>query len=507
MKKFLCYVLKAMKLVFIVFCIFILSLFFRTQRLPDSLVEMVLDAVVPPDLVVHVDSVSVGIIKGLSARNLRVYDKRSKNHQLDPMLTARSLIISPAHRMVEIDELSYPRLPDTYYAPGNQERNERVGVELPDIPRFKLVAVRPSVLGVEPRRIEADVAIMANRLSVERIRLDWPEKEPMHLDGFCTVDLDEQFVNGEVEGFALQRHIRPLLVGLDLPPAIEYIDAFTEVPGKVPAKCGWRVNLVNADFDLNLDLNPKMGKYRGVPMTEATGKIALHVTTRGNHLNYRNEIGPIIAKGVKNEPLEGMVIIDGMNGTNTVRITAKSGMPVAHLLKIGGFEDEYVDDTVYGDSSCDLEFVFPRWMGKDLSQLQGKGHIEINNGQLLRMKGLSGLIPFMTKYCPGFSLLTDSTQGSCDYTIKDGRLKSDNVYIEGSVFSIKMYGQFDFVKDELDFTVRVQFTKKDSVMGQILHPLTWPFTKLLLEFKMTGTTENPKWEYISVVDRVLEVTK
>ena len=70
-----------------------------------------------------------------------------------------------------------------------------------------------------------------------------------------------------------------------------------------------------------------------------------------------------------------------------------------------------------------------------------------------------------------------------------------------------MYGQFDTVRDALDFQVRVQFTKKDSLVGKILHPLAWPFTKLLLEFRLSGSSDQPKWDYISVIDRVLEVAK
>ena len=49
--------------------------------------------------------------------------------------------------------------------------------------------------------------------------------------------------------------------------------------------------------------------------------------------------------------------------------------------------------------------------------------------------------------------------------------------------------------------------KKDSLAGKILHPLTWPFTKLLLEFRLRGSPSEPEWKYVSVIDRVLEVAK
>ena len=55
--------------------------------------------------------------------------------------------------------------------------------------------------------------------------------------------------------------------------------------------------------------------------------------------------------------------------------------------------------------------------------------------------------------------------------------------------------------------MRVQFAKNDSMVGKILHPLTWPFTKLLLEFKLTGSPDRPEWKYVSVVDRVVEAVQ
>ena len=143
-------------------------------------------------------------------------------------------------------------------------------------------------------------------------------------------------------------------------------------------------------------------------------------------------------------------------------------------------------------------------MGDDRSGLNGRGKFEIRDGQVMRMKGFNGLLSLLADKVPGVSWFTDSTQASCEYTIKNGVVESDNIYIEGTVFSIKMYGSYDSVRDSLNFTARVQFSKKDSFMGRVLHPLTWPFTKLLLEFRLTGTTENPKWTYISVIDRVLD---
>ena len=146
-------------------------------------------------------------------------------------------------------------------------------------------------------------------------------------------------------------------------------------------------------------------------------------------------------------------------------------------------------------------------MTNNYELLNGCGHVEVRDGQIMRMKGFRGLLEAMPSIAPAVSWFTDSTQASCDYVIENGVVKTDNLLIEGALFSIKMYGTFNAGADELDFTVRVQFTKEGTLVSKLVHPLTWPFTKLLLEFRLAGSARNPEWKYISVVDRVLEVVK
>ena len=507
MKRLLKVLWLAMKWSFIALFLFLVSLFFREQRIPDPVIERLADTYVPTGLVAHAESVSFGFIHGLHIRNFRLYDRTAAN-PLEPIVSAASLSVLPLQRRIVADRLSYPRLPDSYYAPGNAEKNEAVDIVMPDVSRFTVELINPDILALRPKNVIADISVSANCLSASRVRLNWPDvDEPMSIEGFCRVDFAGQKIYGSVTGFAKQSHIRPFIDALDLPVALPYIDAFTEVRGKVPASCKWSVNLVNNDFDLDLDLHPLLGKYNLVPMKEAEGRITLHVYTRGTFLNYHHQIGPLFAKGPNDEPLEGSVVIDGINGTNTVAITAKSLLPVANLLRIGGFEGEHVGEDVVGSSSCKLKFHFPRAMTNNYEVLNGEGHISVVDGQIMRMKGFRGLLAILVEKVPGVSWFTDSTRASCDYVIENGVVRSDNIYIEGSVFSIKMYGYLDAVNQKLDFTARVQFVRKDSLVGKILHPLTWPFTKLLLEFRLTGSPEDPKWEYLSVIDRVVEAVK
>ena len=473
--------------------------------LPASLASSAFSHFAPDGLSLKVESVSVSLVGGLKARGVSIMDM-SQGYRGRFLAGADEVKVDPVARKVVLVGAKYPRLPDSYYAPENHEKNARVEVSLPVVPKFSLVLERPDILAVRPERVVTDVAVSPDRVEVDRIRLDWPDlDERMKIEGSCVVDFARQEIVGSVEGEAKQSHIRPMLEALDVPVSFPYVDGFTEVPRSVPSSCSWKVNLVNNDLDLDLGLHPTLGKYKGVSMNRADGDMHLHVYTRGDWLNYAHVFGPIVGVGPDGEPLEGTVKVSGTNGYNVVQVSAKSALPVADLLKIGGFDGDYVGDDVIGESSCELEFRFPRSMTNNYEVLDGKGHVEVKDGMLMRMKGFKGLLALLADKVPGVSWFTDSTQASCDYVIEKGVLKSDNIYIEGSVFSIKMYGTFDANRDRLDFVARVQFTKKDSFMGKILHPLAWPFTKLLLEFRLGGSTADPQWRYISVIDRMVEV--
>ena len=512
MKKCVKAVLKTMKWTFIVFCLYVVlyaaSLFFREERIPASLCNAVIKRFAPTNLVIRCDQVGIGFRRGINVRGLKIYDLGMKD-ATEPVAGADAVSVYPLSRFVRVERPTYKRLPDSYYQPGNQEKNARVEAEFPTLPPFTLVVVQPDILAARPERVETVVRVTRRRIDFDRMHLDWPDKSIRQgLDGHCYVDLNLQEVYGEIKGLATQAYIRPLVEALDVPVALPYMDGFTEVPEPVPSFCAWKVNLVNNDFDLWLDLHPLLGKYNAVPMKKADGKIHLHSYTRGTSLNYRTEVGPIDAVDDQQRRLSGSVGVTGTNGYNVVTVNADSSLPAADILRIGGFTGQYVNDDVVGDTVGKLEFRFPRAMTNNYEVLNGEGHVKITNGRLMRLKLFAGLTKLLADHVPGVSAIVDQSQASADYRIENGVVKSDNIFIEGDVFSIKMYGSFDATKDALDFTVRVQFIKNDSLMGKyFVHPVTWPFTKLLLEFRLTGSSSDPQWRYISVIDRVLNIIK
>ena len=125
---------------------------------------------------------------------VRLYD-RERADPLKPLVAAQRVSVDFLARRVRVEALKIPRLHDGYYKPGNMERNERIDVELPKLPTFDLVLIRPEVLGVAPERVRATVKVKRRRLEVGDIHLEWPDIDrAMSLDGQCTVDFDAQRV-------------------------------------------------------------------------------------------------------------------------------------------------------------------------------------------------------------------------------------------------------------------------------------------------------------------------
>ena len=616
MKKAAKFLIKTVKWVFIVFCVFIGSLFFREQRIPADWVVSAVSSHVPSNIVFKCDSVSFGFRRGARMRGVRLYD-RERADPVQAVVSADSASVDFFLRRVRVVGLKIPRLHDGYYLPGNIERNERLDVEVPDVPSFSLTLVRPDVFGIAPERVVATVRTNPRRIEFDDVCVSWPDIDrAMSVNGSASIDFDEQRFRAVARGEARQSHIRPLLVTLDVPVAVSYMDAFTCVTEPVPVSASWDVNLVNNDFRMHLDLHPMLGRYNGVPMRRVDGELALSVCTRGTNLNCVTTIGPLSALDPKGRTLDGRLAVVVTNDVTRLEFDAKSGLALKDVLSIAdclndgtldcvscetppeitvagtlmpdparqsendlhgtvafkrgvffespvedvSFSYSYVGDTISFDDvslrgkeggrytgkaklhvpasdpdSASFSMAFScrdgslgeiaEVLGGDFGErhgivnsevevtspistnlyphLNGRGRVRVTEGRLAQMKLFMGLTDYLAANVPGVASLVNQSQASVDYTITNGVFSSNNIFIEGAVFSIKASGTYDIPADNLDFTVRLQLLKNDSFLGKLVHPVMFPFTKLLLEFKVTGPADNPKWDYISVLDRIL----
>ena len=616
MKKAAIFLYKTVKWTFIVFCVFVGSLFFREQRIPPDWIVSAVSSRVPTNIVFKCDSASFGFRRGARVRGIRLYDSERMN-PVQAVVSADSASVDVFLRRVRIVGLRIPRLHDGYYLPGNLERNGRLEAELPAVPSFTLTLVRPDILGIAPEKVVATIRSSGRRFEAKDVHVEWPDIDrAMSVGGFACLDLDEQRFRAEARGEARQSHIRPLLVTLDVPVSVEYMDAFTGVTEPIPVSAKWDVNLVNNDFRMLLDLHPQLGRYNDVPMRRVDGELGLSVVTRGTNLTCVTTVGPLSALDPKGRMLDGRLVVTLTNDVVKLDFDVKSGIELKDLLSIAdclndgtldfvscetppeitvvgtlvpdpamqaennlrgtvafkrgiffdspvedvSFSYTYVGDTIsfddislrgsegghykgraklhvpiadpdaasfsisttcrdgslgeiaealgsdtggrHGVVNSEVEFTGP--ISTNLySHLNGRGKIRVTEGRLAQMRLFMGLTDYLASNVPGVASLVNQSQASLDYTITNGVFHSNNIFIEGDVFSIKATGSYDIPADKLDFTVRLQLLKNESFLGKIVQPVLFPFSKLLLEFKVTGTAEDPKWNYISVIDRML----
>ena len=152
---------------------------------------------------------------------------------------------------------------------------------------------------------------------------------------------------------------------------------------------------------------------------------------------------------------------------------------------------------------------------KATQSLKGHGKVHTQNGNLATLNVLSGLFDQMEKVpMPGLSGLVAQSrramgvtirENTMSFAIRDGRISSDDIVFSGGVFTIAAKGSYDYLRDELDFVVRVKIVKDDSFLGLLKNPILWPFSKLstlLLGFRASGSLEKPVWKYdTSILNR------
>ena len=188
-------------------------------------------------------------------------------------------------------------------------------------------------------------------------------------------------------------------------------------------------------------------------------------------------------------------------------------------ISIPDFKQEKASFSVsvksYGVSLTDFAEIFKFDVGDKHSSNQGSfigcricgsGHIECRDGHLAQMKVFAGLTDYLAKHVSGIASFVNQSRGTMDFSITNGIFRAENIRIDGGFFSIQASGTYDIPKDNLDFTARVTFTKNDGFFSKLATPITWPFanlTKMLLDFKIFGSLEQPEWKYNkSLMDRL-----
>ncbi|MBO7206191.1 MAG: AsmA-like C-terminal region-containing protein [Kiritimatiellae bacterium] len=620
LSKILKFFSKAMLCFFIVFVLFFGSLFFREQRLPRFIVDLISESLSNENFAVDCGGVYFSFCYGLRLQNISLVDTRLEDSFTKPVASAKDILYDFINDKLVIHNLEYKRLPDSYYSPQETDAPfAPLECDLPNIKNLEVVLISPNILGLTPDKVLFTVKTSAKekKILVDNAEVVLPGQDcDTIVNGNLIFDFESQILHTKMRGAATQRQIRPLLETLDLECALPYMDAFTDIPKPIEADCEIIADVFNGDFSMFLDLDvKKMGKYNSVPMAFAKGGIQFHSKINKGNLSVVTKVFVSSSEDYEGRTMSGWLTIDNFSGRFKVNYDVKSGLKIDDSLKIADFMDPALLSFVNFDSSSlvtiagytgtvcensDLNnicgdfksdrgsfdgFNFVDLTGRyslkedvvsidtdmngadggkvkfstsifcekfddekahfkikgsyrdgslkeladalsfdlgdrkgdvsidlDISgdfstniwkTVNGKGRIAVTNGHLARMKLFSGLTELLAERVPGVAFLVDQTQASADVTFENGVLTTKNLFIDGGIISIKGWGSYDIAKDNLDFVVRVQFTKEESIAGKIVHYLTIPFTKLLLEFKVIGPIDNPRWENIQIIDRIL----
>ena len=622
--KFLNYIYKTVKFLLLVFCVFLASLCFRELRIPADWVEHYADNAIGPNLVLHLGKVSFGFRRGLVLENVRVFNRQAKE-PTRAMCSAELVSIDLLTRTVRLVRPVYDRLPDGYYEPGyaygprslEKQDSPPWDIQLPDLPPFTLVLERPNGVGAQPEQVVGTVNMDPTRVDLTDIRLRWPRRNGplMTITGYLGFDLAGKRIYGEIDGAATQALIRPLLEVLDVTSALPYIDAFTEVQGPIPAYYSWDADLETGRTTMVVKVRPTLGRYNGVKMRDADGKITLEFWYKDGGFCFDTTIGPVIANDRQDRALKGMFKVEGRNGVITLVLDAESGIdftdlltiidtlndglldrvkfPVAphiqmkgtlapvverqsennlhgvieapeailwHIpvhgartdfayegsdilftnvtgtcarggtmygwakLSVPGFDEEksriecsvdYRDGSLEeiadflkfdlgdrkGKVECDL-YVNGPLNANFMKEADGHGRIKVADGHLAQMAVFAGLTQYLADYVPGFGNVVNQNTGSCSFKLEGGKFITDDLIIEGDIFSITAKGAYDIVNDNLDFMVSVTLLREQSLVGKyILHPLLYPITKSFLEFRVNGPMDNPDWKFVNILEK------
>ncbi|MCQ2388386.1 MAG: AsmA-like C-terminal region-containing protein [Kiritimatiellae bacterium] len=136
------------------------------------------------------------------------------------------------------------------------------------------------------------------------------------------------------------------------------------------------------------------------------------------------------------------------------------------------------------------------------SSLCGRGDVKVSEGQLAQIKFFAGLTSLLAEKVPGISGLVNQSAGEVVFSLSNGVLRAEKLIVEGKVFSVRGVGMCDLATGGIDMLVRVQLFRNDSFLNTLATPITWPFSKLLLQFRVRGTLDEPTWRYAPVSEEL-----
>jgi hypothetical protein len=169
-----------------------------------------------------------------------------------------------------------------------------------------------------------------------------------------------------------------------------------------------------------------------------------------------------------------------------VQLDSVKAVQIDRLLEASiGHPVEKLKGNLYGNGQ--ISGMIGEGQGRTVT---GSGRAEIRNGFLMESKLFAGLTSLLGKLLPDFSAFAQTEAGG-DYSIRNSRIYSKDIRLEGTVYSIKVAGSFGF-DNSLDYVAEVQLLR-GGMVASLVRLATMPVTRLL-EFRLGGTLAEPTWK-------------
>jgi hypothetical protein len=118
------------------------------------------------------------------------------------------------------------------------------------------------------------------------------------------------------------------------------------------------------------------------------------------------------------------------------------------------------------------------------NQMLGNGNLLLEDGDVFAIPVLGPLSAILGAVLPGAGYQT-ARKATCDFRVSKGEIRTDNLDIIGQGFSMIGQGSLFFLRDAMDFSVRIN---AQGVPGVLLYPVS-----KLLEYVSDGKLSDPQW--------------
>ena len=122
-------------------------------------------------------------------------------------------------------------------------------------------------------------------------------------------------------------------------------------------------------------------------------------------------------------------------------------------------------------------------VGSDARSIDGKGDVEVRNGDVFAIPVFGPLSDLLNKVLPGLGYRV-ARKATATLKTKDGVIRIPDLHVDGGAFGMVGHGDANFVDDKIDFDVRIDA----SGAGFVLTPLYKFF-----EYKAEGSLGHPTW--------------